>query len=116
MANIQGQLLPSCFSCNTEISGRTNTFHCKSCDRKDHPRCVRGITVGTYNELSGHWQCRVCTTEQTSAAAGPPHAADPSSGAMDEPTNTASPSEVLLEYLERSKTNEKSVAKYTKRC
>ena len=97
MANSQGQVLPLCFSCNCEILGRTTPFHCRSCDRNYYPRCVKGLRVGTYNELNGRWQCRVCTTGQTSTAAGLSHAANPSSSAGDDLDNTASPSEILLE-------------------
>ena len=107
MASSQGQLLPWCFSCNSHISGRTIPFCCRSCDRNYHPKSVRGLGVGTYNELNGRPQCRFYTTEQTSAAEGPSHAAGPSSGASDDLANTASPSEIVLEYLKKSKTNVK---------
>ena len=61
--------------------------------------------MGAYNELNGRWQRSMRTREQTSAAAGPSHAAGPSSGTRDELANRAFPSEILLVFLKKSKTN-----------
>ena len=95
MAYSQGQHLPLCYSCNTKISGRTNDCYCRNCDIKYHPGCVRGLRVGTCNKLKGSWQCRVCSKEQTSAAAGR------HSGARVKTTHRIFPSEVLLDYLKK---------------